>query len=191
MKVFLNIISKLRYWLLLLLVLPFLCPSFSYAEDDLMWQIMEPAYYRKSTLNVWESVSRVWKNVLHEWGSIKADLGWVWVADKPSIITKVTRVLLALVIALSVTMILYNGMSYIIQTWQGKEWKNLVKNVVYIVIWILLSLFSVTIITLLESVSTTLYEDTADDWQQEIDQETIWGETKWIKWSDLFNKFKL
>ena len=86
---------------------------------------------------------------------------WVEVAagDKPSIITKATRILLLFVIALSVTMILYNGMMYIIQTWQWKEAKDLTKNIAYIVIWILIALFSVVIITLTQSIPSTL-----EDW---------------------------
>jgi uncharacterized protein involved in cysteine biosynthesis len=65
---------------------------------------------------------------------------------------------LMLVITLSVTMILYNGIKYIVETWQWKDSKSLMKNVVYIVVWILVSLFSIIIITLLRSVPTTIEE---------------------------------
>jgi hypothetical protein len=63
---------------------------------------------------------------------------------------------LMLVITLSVTMILYNGIKYIVEIWQWKDSKSLMKNVVYIVVWILVSLFSIIIITLLRSVPTTI-----------------------------------
>ena len=53
-------------------------------------------------------------------------------------------------------MILYNWMIYIMETGQWKEWKSLVKNVVLIVVWILVALFSVVIITLIQSTTTTL-----------------------------------
>jgi len=78
------------------------------------------------------------------------------ISRNSSIIVKFTRIFLSLVITLSVTMILWNWMSYIIQTWQWKEWKNLVKNIVYIVVWILIALFSVIIITIIQSVPATL-----------------------------------
>ena len=71
-------------------------------------------------------------------------------------IARITRLLLILTISLSITMILYNWMVYIIETWQGKEWKSLVKNVVLIVVWILVALFSVVIINLIQSTTTTL-----------------------------------
>ena len=93
----------------------------------------------------------------HIWVNVEA-----W--DKPSIIWKATRILLSLVIALSITMILYNGMMYIIQTWQWKEAKDLTKNIAYIVIWILVALFSVVIITLIQSIPSTL-----DDWRWSSD----------------------
>lgn len=101
---------------------------------------------------------------------------------KPSIIVKATRLLLTLVITLSVTMILYNWMMYIIQTGQWKEWKNLVKNIVYIVVWILISLFSVVIITIIQSVPTTL-DDSTDgllmDIDNSIDEAVLQGQASW------------
>ena len=103
-------------------------------------------------------------------------------------IVRVTRLLLSLVIALSVTMILYNGMMYIIQTWQWKEGKNLAKNIVYIVVWILLSLFSVIIITVLQSISPTLESEIKPDVDNQIDEELIDWSPVWLKWSDIIRK---
>lgn len=179
-------VNKLKYWLVALLLLPF-CTWFANAEDDLMRQIMEPSVYSKTTIDIWKSVNRVWKNVI-EWNKTYGiDGGGIRAKNGPSIIVRVTRVLLALIVALSVTMILYNWLIYIIKTWQWEEGKNLVKNVVYIVIWILLSLFSVTIITILQSVSTTLEKETTIDRNQEIDGRMVDGERKWISRSQIFN----
>ncbi len=80
------------------------------------------------------------------------------IGKKPSMVVKVTKLLLILVVALSVTMILYNGMMYIIQTWQWQEWKSL-KNIIWIVVGILISLFSVVIIRLIQSVPWTLDDE--------------------------------
>ncbi len=179
----------------------------SIAEDDLLWQLIEPTYRADTTIKVGKNSKYVWTRFF--WGSkefdytverrIKRDENgnpichggvtcpsecngssaseqleqcdyeheWhdhaeAW--DKPSIIWKATRILLSLVIALSITMILYNGMMYIIQTWQWKEAKDLTKNIAYIVIWILVALFSVVIITLIQSIPSTL-----DDWRWSSD----------------------
>ena len=180
MKFFVRVISKLKYWLLALFLLPIFSVWICNAKPDLMQQIMQPAKDAWGTIYIWDSVRYVWRQVI-EWEH------WIlWTNDTPSIIVRATRTLLWLVIALSVTMILYNWMVYIIQTWRWKEWKNLVKNVVYIVVWILLALFSVTIITLLQSVSTTLQQETKDDRNQEVDSRLIDGERKWLSLMWLF-----
>ena len=182
-----KVINKLRYWLLALLLVPFLL-WFANADKDLMQQIMEPAIYGGATIDLWSTVDRVWSNVIE--GHIDAKLSFQeWSLKKwPSLIVRITRVLLALVIALSVTMILYNWLSYIIQTWQWKEGKDLISNVVYIVIWIIVSLLSVTIITILQSVSTTLQEETQSDRKQEIDERLVEGQEQWVRftWGGIF-----
>ena len=93
------------------------------------------------------------------WKFIESDKLPLGITREPSTFVKVARLLLSLTIALSVTMILYNWMKYIIQTWQWKEWKDLVKNIVYIVIWILIGLFSLIIISIIQSVPNTIEKD--------------------------------
>ena len=183
-----NIINKLKYWLLALLLVPFLA-WFVNADDDLMRQIMEPAVNEGATIDVWKSVNRVWKNVIEGNTEFDIDKWWLRVKNGPSIIVRVTRVLPSLIIALSITMILYNWLSYIIQTWQWKEGKNLVSNVVYIVIWIIVSLLSVTIITILQSVSTTLKDETIEDRSSTIDERLMEGQEwrTWRSWWQIFN----
>lgn len=182
-------VNKLKYWLLALSSLPFLCPWFIYA-DDLMYQVMQPAFYEGTNIDLWKSVNRVWRNVFKGKSEFSVDKWGIWLKQGPSIIVKVTRVLLSLVVALSITMILYHWMMYIIQTWQWKEWKNLIKNVVYIVIWIVISLFSVTIITLLQSVSKTFEEETQIDWSRDNDGKIIYNDNRyWIRFPDLYWKF--
>jgi len=118
---------------------------------DLLYQLMQPSYDWETIIKIWENVNTVWTTMIE------------WYTDKPSIIVKATRILLSFVIALSITMILYNWMVYIIQTWQWKDSKDLTKNIAYIVVWILVALFSVVIINLIQSVPRT------------IDQELNWS----------------
>ena len=183
-----KIINKLKYWLLALFFLPifpvWLCKA------DLMQDIMETADYYWTTIHTPSTPKGVWNEVFHEWVRPLDPLNeWLGIQKVPSMIVKVTRLLLSLVVALSVTMILYNGMTYIIQTWQWKEWKNLVKNVVYIVIWIIVSLFSITIITVLQSVSKSLDQETQRDRKRASDGKIIYNdEKKWILWGNSFNK---
>ena len=184
-------VSKLKYWLLALFFMPIFSAWTCSAVNDLLKQVTDPADDIWITIHIWDNVGRVWKSFFEGRTEASADREWIWVRKTPSIIVKVTRLLLSLVVALSVTMILYNWLTYIIQTWQWKEWKDLVKNVIYIVIWIIVSLFSVTIITVLQSVSTTLDKETKIDWSRDADNNVVYNEErKWINWSNLFNKTK-
>jgi len=140
--------SYLFYWLASLFIVPFLFWWISKADTDLLWEFIRPAW----TIGHSIIYGDVTTNQVR-------DTGDRVINNKASVIVRVTRLLLILTISLSVTMILYNGMVYIIETWQGKEWKSLVKNVVLIVVWILVALFSVVIITLIQSSTTTLEEE--------------------------------
>lgn len=177
-----------------LLVSSVLCGWVSHAENDLLWDLVQPSYESDTTINAGKNSKTVWNRFL--WSShifkvkkeIKFEDGkplchngecaewcdgtedkkecqyqhvWVNVDAKSSVIVKVTKLLLILTVALSVTMILYNGMMYIIQTWQWKEWKSLMKNIALIVVGILISFFSVVIIRLIQSIPTTL-DDTEE-----------------------------
>ena len=168
-----SIKNKLKIWLLSLFVLPFLVGWVSYGASDLLHQIMKPSIDKDLTIDIWENRDTVWKRFFKESTRFGIDRDGIPAWKTPSIIVKVTRLLLIIVIALSVTMILYNGMKYIIDTWNGKEWKSLIKNVVYIVIGILIALFSVVIITLIQSVPTTLDKETNRNSNNDIDNKFV------------------
>ena len=141
--------NKIKYWIIITLSSLFFLWWFSNAADDLLHDIIEPAYDAGTVIKLWDNVDTVWNEVI----------GWSYVAgdgQKQSLIIRVTKFLLYLVVTLSVTMILYNWLTYIIQTWQWKDSKDLTKNIIYIVVWILVALFSVAIITLIQSIPTTL-----------------------------------
>ena len=222
-----NIKNILKICLWSLMIFPFLLWWVTFAVNDLLRQLMNPAIESDTIIDMWENVSTVWKNVF-EWsiditildvenirkvvktdgdGNLLCHWSWwdevvcpaecsqisednkktckkqrvkeldadVWggITRSPSIIVKTTRLLLLLTITLSITMILWNWMSYIIQTWQWKEWKNLVKNIVYIVIWILIALFSVIIITVIQSVPATIEKEINVEYDNTTDNDAV------------------
>jgi hypothetical protein len=136
--------KKLKYCLLAFLTLPFFLWWISNAANDLLWKVWEVSDYNSTVIHLADNVKDVWEEVV--WGS----------SSHETMLTKITKILLWLVVALSVTMILYNGMMYIIQTWQWKEWKDLMKNIIYIIIGIVIALFSTIIIALIQSASSTI-----------------------------------
>ena len=155
--------NTLKYWLALCVFMTFFVWWISSA--DLMSDVFDPAYERETIIRISKDRDPAWKWMFN-WGTQVdlSNIGKDWekvVSQEPSLIVKLTRYFLTFTIAISVTMILYNGFTYIIQTGRWKEWKNLVSNVVYIVIWILIALFSVIIITLLQSVWTTINNEIA------------------------------
>jgi hypothetical protein len=170
----------IKYWITSVFMAMFFVYWVSYA--DLLWDTVEPAHNAKITIDLWKSINRVWKHTF-EW-EFEVDIGLNgFGAQKwPSIVVKTARILLMLTVALSVTMILYNGMMYIIQTWQGKEAKDLTKNITLIVVWILVWLFSVVIITLLQSVPTTLNKELGTDWGNSTDNRVV----EWKKYISIF-----
>ena len=161
-----------------LLVLPFSFLWISHAQNDLLRQMFSYPINNDTIIDLWENVNTVWKNVFEWKGEIDIDTWWIKVKNSPSIIVKTIRLLLSLVIALSITMILYNWMQYIIQTWQWKEGKDLTKNIAFIVIWIIISLFSVVIITLLQSIPETLENELIDEYNSN-ESDNIILEEKW------------
>ena len=172
-NLFKNTIFYIIYSIGILLVLPFFVGWKLYANnDDLLKKIAGPAYDAGNIIKAWESVDLVGANVL-KWSN---EIGGSWVKTGKSIVLTATRFLLILTVALAVTMILYNGMMYIIQTWQGQEWKSLVKNVALIVVGILIALFSVVIINLIQSIPNELEQ------LQTASSDKIKRENENIKW---------
>jgi hypothetical protein len=83
----------------------------------------------------------------------------VGISHQDSIIIRITRFLLMLTIVLAVTMIILNGMQYIIKSGSGEDPSKIRSNLIYVVVGIVLALFSVVLINLLRSAGTTLYKE--------------------------------
>ena len=60
---------------------------------------------------------------------------------------------------LAVTMIIYNGVMYIIKASKWENPKDILNNILYIGVGILLALFSVIIIRLISSIGTSSLND--------------------------------
>ena len=81
------------------------------------------------------------------------------IGQKGSIVVRITRFALMLTIVLAVTMIIFNGMQYIIKSGTGEDPKKVQTNLVYVVVGIILALLSVVLINLLRSTGHTLYKE--------------------------------
>ena len=98
---------------------------------------------------------------------------------KAPLIVRIAKTLLRITIVISITMVLYAGIMYIIQAASGKELWSLdaKKNLFYVAWWLLLALFSLAIINLISSIglSTIMQDENTDnwDWWTEISKCTI------------------
>ena len=163
-------IHKLTNWLKISIFLIFSIPLFFWNTfwkrdvqctewDDLMQCIYQEADLHDTIMKMGDEVKQVWEYAI--WGG-ETEITFDWnpetkvLSAQETILVKVTKLLLSFVIAISITMILWNGIKYVIEIGNWKDSKDLVKNVSFIVVWIILALFSVTIITLIESIWTTL-----------------------------------
>ena len=57
---------KIRYWLAVLLAMIFFlwCDFNSASADDLLWQLVEPAYEEQIIIGIWKSKEVVWDTVM-------------------------------------------------------------------------------------------------------------------------------
>lgn len=71
--------------------------------------------------------------------------------EQAPLLVRVTKFILRITIVLSITMIIFNGILWIVESskwWEVKDAKN---NLIYIVVWIVLALSSVALVNLMSS----------------------------------------
>jgi len=119
-------------------------------EDDLViWNWM-----------VWTTKQSVWNYIMWKTVSIDAwDIIKDWVhADvnkSESFVVSLTKFLVRFTLVIAITMIIYNWIMFVIKSSKWEAPKDVLKNIGYIVAWVLLALASVIIIQLASSVGTT------------------------------------
>lgn len=127
---------------------------------DLMQQAFCVANRKDTIIDVWHTANAVGNEVIK--GSTKISIGWSKffdVSKNESIIMRITKFILMLTIVLSVTMIILNGIQYIIKSWNGEDPSKSRTNLIYIVVGIILALFSVVIVNLLRSVGESTLKE--------------------------------
>lgn len=69
------------------------------------------------------------------------------------LIVRIAKFLLRITIVLSITMVIYCGVMYVIEAAKGAEVKDTTNNLMYIIWWVLLALMSLALINLISSLS--------------------------------------
>lgn len=128
---------------------------------DLLEQAFNPAIQANSVIgggDIGTTKDQVGSYVLREGNEISLSLDkWLEKKRRPSLLVQFSKFLLRLTIILSITMVIYNGVMYVIKASKGENPKEIYSNILYIVFGILLGLSSVIIIRLVSSIwQTTL-----------------------------------
>ena len=129
-------------------------------SQDLLEQAFSPSIYNDAIVgwdSIWTTKKSVWKYVLNH-----------WIHKRPSLIISITKFLLRMTMVLAVTMIIYNGVMYIIKASKWENPKDILNNILYIGVGILLALFSVIIIRLVSSIGTSSLNDISYQFSQFI-----------------------
>lgn len=83
-------------------------------------------------------------------------LWWDWdvsaITTKAPLVVRITKFLLRMTIVLSITMVLYSGVMYIVESSKGAEVKETTNSLMYIIGWVLLALMSLWILNLISSI---------------------------------------
>ena len=136
----------------------------SYATEgsnayDLLQQAFDPAIQQNVVVG-WDSigtdVESVGNYVLNGGSTLNLKK---WLTKRQPLILEVTRFTLRMSIVLAVTMLIYNGIQYMLKTSKGEHPKDIVTNIIYILAGVLLALSSVIIIRLASSIGMSSLTD--------------------------------
>lgn len=156
-----------KIWFLSLLFGILTLGSFSLANEwsnsvDLLEQAFSPSIYNDTIVwgdSIWTTKRSVGKYVLKEGTEINIWGSDSWIRKRPSLIISMTKFLLRMTMVLAVSMIIYNGVMYVIKASKGENPKDVLNTILYIGVGILLALFSVIIIRLASSIGTSSLND--------------------------------
>ena len=130
--------------------------SFSSANTDLLEKAFQPSKTQQQIVNLGNNKNAVGNEVFVWW--VELDIGrgngndsLVNTSAKLPLVVRIIRALLRLTLVISVTMVIFNGILYILAA--GNEWQTQKArtNIIYVGAGILVALFSLTFILLIQS----------------------------------------
>jgi hypothetical protein len=123
-----------------------------FAQPDLMEVLFQPAKEYEKIVNLGNTKRDVGNDVFRESLVLSLSDG---ITRQAPLIVRITKFLLRITVVLSITMVIYNGILWIIESAKWGDVKDAKNNIIYIVVWILLALSSVWLINLITSFSVS------------------------------------
>lgn len=120
--------------------------------DDIMERVFEPV--RGNIIYIWTNKETVWTTILRERMEGSIWLQWYTVETKEPLIVRIVKFILKATVVLSVTMVIFYSVKFLIEVFKWNDLKSVwaKKDLINLVIWLLIALFSITIIELVISI---------------------------------------
>lgn len=126
-------------------------------SQDFLEQAFSPAIQQDAIVggdSIGTTKRSVGKYVLKEGTTINIGGSDAGIHKRQSLIIQITKFLLRMTMVLAITMIIYNGVMYVIKASKWENPKEILNNMLYVGVGILLALLSVIIIRLVSSIGT-------------------------------------
>ncbi len=185
LKLKVSIINNIKWFIFFWLLFSLVWIASVFSAWDLLDKAFDPAIKQQWLIDLGSTKDQVGNEVLRESTNVSINLNWWQIINtnqRSPLIVRIAKLLLRITIVLAVTMVLYNWVLYIVQASKWETPKDPQKNLINIWIWILLSLASLWIINLINSITISSLKTSEDLWWL-----TIWCQTWWtiIAWDDL------
>ena len=127
--------------------------SFSF-WNDIMSQSFYPSKEYGTVIYIWDTKKDVWHSILRDSTSI----WWIWIYQEAPLIVRIVKIILRITIVLSITMVIFYGIKFMIQVFNWNDYKSAwaKKDLINLFIWLLIALFSITAVNLIISASNTV-----------------------------------
>lgn len=155
MKKFFRKIYHLTVFILSILFLTYF--SFSF-WDDLLSEAFDPADSVDAVIDFWETKDDVWHTFLRKSRSFSR---WQWFFENAPVIVKIVKIILKMTVVLSVTMVIFYSVKFMIQVFNWNDYKSASakKDLINLFIWLLIALFSITAVRLVASIPKKTLND--------------------------------
>ena len=204
-------------WLVILLGL-FFSFSSTFATKDIMEVMFAPAKAQEKLIDLGVSKDDVWDEVFRSstkiWLTKKGcfigevnkpnftskeicEKNWgvfyktnIKIQEQAPLLVRITKFVLRITIVLSITMIIFNGILWIVESSKWGEVKDAKNNLIYIFVWLILALSSVALVNLISSLGMSSLDpnNLAENIAADVDctmlteKENSWKEKKCILW---------
>jgi len=139
------------------------------SAEDLLEQAFKPSINADSVINLGNNKNAVGNEIFREWSEVTFGDGdwmierWDFVPStqkKPPLIVRIAKTLLRFTITIAITMMLFNGIKYMLETAKGGSAKasETMKSLMFIWVWLLLALWSLAIVNLISSITISSLE---------------------------------